>query len=81
MAKKCSQLSDAADPFYYVLGYTCVNDVSARDIQKSDVQFARAKGFDTFCPIGPHVETQLDPTNVLVETHVNGTRRSPEALH
>jgi 2-keto-4-pentenoate hydratase/2-oxohepta-3-ene-1,7-dioic acid hydratase in catechol pathway len=75
MAKKCSQLSDAADPLSYVLGYTCVNDVSARDIQKSDVQFARAKGFDTFCPIGPHIETQLDPTNVLVETHVNGTRR------
>jgi 2-keto-4-pentenoate hydratase/2-oxohepta-3-ene-1,7-dioic acid hydratase in catechol pathway len=75
MAKKCSQLSDAADPLSYVLGYTCVNDVSARDIQKSDVQFARAKGFDTFCPIGPYIETQLDPANVLVETHVNGTRR------
>jgi len=63
MAKKCSQLSDAADPFYYVLGYTCVNDVSARDIQKSDVQFARAKGFETFCPIGPHIETQLERTD------------------
>lgn len=75
MAKKCSLLSDAADPLSYVLGYTCVNDVSARDIQKSDVQFARAKGFDTFCPIGPHIETQLDPANVLVETHVNGARR------
>ncbi len=75
MAKKCSQLSDAADPLSYVLGYTCVNDVSARDIQKSDVQFARAKGFDTFCPIGPHIETQLDPADVLVETHVNGARR------
>jgi len=75
MAKRCSQLSDAADPLSYVLGYTCVNDVSARDIQKSDVQFARAKGFDTFCPIGPHIETQLDPANVLVETRVNGTPR------
>jgi 2-keto-4-pentenoate hydratase/2-oxohepta-3-ene-1,7-dioic acid hydratase in catechol pathway len=75
MAKKCSQLSDTADPLSYVLGYTCVNDVSARDIQKSDVQFARAKGFDTFCPIGPHIETRLDPADVLVETHVNGTRR------
>ena len=56
----------------YVLGYTCVNDVTARDLQKADVQFTRAKGFDTFCPVGPHIETDLDPRNVLVETRVNG---------
>jgi 2-keto-4-pentenoate hydratase/2-oxohepta-3-ene-1,7-dioic acid hydratase in catechol pathway len=57
------------------MGYTCLNDVTARDLQKSDVQFTRAKGFDTFCAVGPHIETALDPANVLVETHVNGTRR------
>jgi 2-keto-4-pentenoate hydratase/2-oxohepta-3-ene-1,7-dioic acid hydratase in catechol pathway len=75
MAKRCSQLTDEGDSLSYVLGYTCLNDVSARDIQKSDVQFARAKGFDTFCPIGPYIETQLDPANALVETHVNGAPR------
>jgi 2-keto-4-pentenoate hydratase/2-oxohepta-3-ene-1,7-dioic acid hydratase in catechol pathway len=57
------------------MGYTCLNDVTARDLQKSDVQFTRAKGFDTFCPIGPHIETELDPCSVLVETRVNGSLR------
>jgi 2-keto-4-pentenoate hydratase/2-oxohepta-3-ene-1,7-dioic acid hydratase in catechol pathway len=75
MGRRCSKLSDSEQPLSYVLGYTCLNDVSARDLQQSDVQFTRAKGFDTFCPIGPHIETELDPTNVLVETHVNGARR------
>ncbi|HKM67557.1 MAG TPA: fumarylacetoacetate hydrolase family protein [Candidatus Acidoferrum sp.] len=75
LGKKCSQLSDSDDPLAYVLGYTCLNDVSARDLQKSDVQFARAKGFDTFCPVGPHIETQLNPLDVLVETRVNGAVR------
>jgi 2-keto-4-pentenoate hydratase/2-oxohepta-3-ene-1,7-dioic acid hydratase in catechol pathway len=75
IGKTCAHLSDEEDPLKYVLGYTCVNDVTARDIQKSDVQFARAKGFDTFCPIGPHIETELDPKDVLVETYVNGGRR------
>ncbi|HTZ46642.1 MAG TPA: fumarylacetoacetate hydrolase family protein [Verrucomicrobiae bacterium] len=75
IGKKCSQLADDADPLSYVLGYTCLNDVTARDFQKSDVQFTRAKGFDTFCPIGPHIQTQLDPTNVLVECRVNGQLR------
>src|SRR6266704_388447 len=59
----------------FVLGYTCLNDVTARDLQKSDVQFTRAKGFDTFCAVGPHIETALDPSNLVVETHVNGVRR------
>ena len=75
IGRLCSQLSDSDDPLSYVLGYTCLNDVTARDLQKSDVQFDRAKGFDTFCPIGPHIETDLNPSNVLVETHVNGARR------
>jgi 2-keto-4-pentenoate hydratase/2-oxohepta-3-ene-1,7-dioic acid hydratase in catechol pathway len=75
IGKRCSHLTDADDPLAYVLGYTCLNDVTARDLQKSDVQFTRAKSFDTFCPIGPHIETELDPSNVLVEGGVNGVTR------
>src|ERR1700686_933285 len=75
IGRGCSRLRDSDDALSYVLGYTCLNDVTARDIQKSDVQFTRGKGFDTFCPVGPHIETSLDPTNVLVETRVNGTVR------
>jgi 2-keto-4-pentenoate hydratase/2-oxohepta-3-ene-1,7-dioic acid hydratase in catechol pathway len=71
----CAHLRDTDDPLSYVLGYTCLNDVTARDLQISDVQFTRGKGFDTFCAVGPHIETVLDPANVLVETHVNGARR------
>jgi len=78
MGKKCAHLSDSEDPLSYVLGYTCINDVTARDLQKSDVQFTRAKGFDTFCPIGPHIEAVLDPRDLLVETHVNGERRQSD---
>lgn len=59
----------------YVLGTTCVNDVTARDLQKRDVQFTRAKGFDGFCPFGPCVAVGLDPRHLVVETFVNGRRR------
>jgi 2-keto-4-pentenoate hydratase/2-oxohepta-3-ene-1,7-dioic acid hydratase in catechol pathway len=58
-----------------VLGYTCGNDVTARDLQRSDGQWARAKGFDTFCPLGPWIETELDPADVSVECRVNGEIR------
>lgn len=75
IGRRCSHLGSADDPLAYVLGYTCLNDVTARDLQKIDVQFTRAKSFDTFCPVGPHIETALDPANVLVETYVNGARR------
>jgi 2-keto-4-pentenoate hydratase/2-oxohepta-3-ene-1,7-dioic acid hydratase in catechol pathway len=75
IGRSCSHLRDTDDALASVLGYTCLNDVTGRDLQKIDVQFTRAKGFDTFCPIGPHIETDLDPSNVLVETHVNGARR------
>jgi 2-keto-4-pentenoate hydratase/2-oxohepta-3-ene-1,7-dioic acid hydratase in catechol pathway len=75
MGKRCSHLGDDDDPLAFVLGYTCLNDVTARDLQKSDVQFTRAKGFDTFCPVGPYIETDVDPANVLVETYVNNERR------
>src|SRR6266851_8090514 len=55
IAKPCYQLATDEDVRPYILGYTCVNDVTARDLQKKDVQFTRAKGFDTFCPVGPLV--------------------------
>jgi 2-keto-4-pentenoate hydratase/2-oxohepta-3-ene-1,7-dioic acid hydratase in catechol pathway len=59
----------------HVLGFTCVNDVTARDLQKQDGQWTRAKSFDTFCPVGPWIETDLDPDDLLVESYLNGERR------
>lgn len=60
----------------YVLGYACFNDVTARDLQKKDGQFTRAKGFDTFAPLGPWIETEVaDPDNLAVEAYLNGERR------
>lgn len=59
----------------YILGYTCLNDVTARDLQRHDGQWTRAKGFDTFAPIGPWIETELDPANLTIETYLNGVRR------
>ncbi len=56
----------------YVLGYTCANDVSARDAQTSDGQWARAKSFDTFCPLGPWIETEFDPSDAPVRGRLNG---------
>jgi 2-keto-4-pentenoate hydratase/2-oxohepta-3-ene-1,7-dioic acid hydratase in catechol pathway len=75
IGRRCSNLLDADDSLSFVIGYTCLNDVTARDLQKSDVQFTRGKGFDTFCPVGPHIETDLKPSSVVVETRVNGTLR------
>jgi len=59
----------------YIFGYTCVGDITARDLQKSDGQWSRAKGFDTFCPVGPWVETSLDPADVRVSCSVNDAVR------
>ncbi|MEE9503630.1 MAG: fumarylacetoacetate hydrolase family protein [Thermodesulfobacteriota bacterium] len=56
----------------YILGYTCFNDVTARDLQGKDKQFTRSKGFDTFAPMGPWIETELDPSNLKVESYLNG---------
>ena len=58
-----------------VLGWSCLNDVTARDIQREEKQFTRAKGFDTFCPIGPWIETNLDPNDLSVVCRVNGAER------
>jgi 2-keto-4-pentenoate hydratase/2-oxohepta-3-ene-1,7-dioic acid hydratase in catechol pathway len=64
-----------ADAAQHVLGYTCLNDVTARDLQSKDGQWTRAKGFDTFCPIGPWIETDLDPSDLKIELFLNGICR------
>jgi 2-keto-4-pentenoate hydratase/2-oxohepta-3-ene-1,7-dioic acid hydratase in catechol pathway len=75
IGRRCRRLSSEEDPLAYVLGYTCLNDVTARDLQRKDVQFTRGKSFDTFCPVGPYIVTGLDPTDLSVETRVNGSVR------
>jgi 2-keto-4-pentenoate hydratase/2-oxohepta-3-ene-1,7-dioic acid hydratase in catechol pathway len=65
----------AEDAGKVILGYTCGNDVTARDLQLKDGQWTRAKGFDGFCPLGPWVETELDPGDLAVECRVNGETR------
>jgi 2-keto-4-pentenoate hydratase/2-oxohepta-3-ene-1,7-dioic acid hydratase in catechol pathway len=62
----------AEEAYRCILGYTCGNDVTLRDLQKKDGQWTRAKGFDGSCPLGPWIETELDPNDVRVETRVNG---------
>lgn len=59
----------------YIFGYTIGNDVTARDLQRKDLQWTRAKGFDTFCPVGPWIETELDPADCLITCRVNGELR------
>ena len=56
----------------HILGYTIANDVTARDIQFSDLQWARSKAFDTFCPVGPWIETEFDPSNKRISSTING---------
>jgi 2-keto-4-pentenoate hydratase/2-oxohepta-3-ene-1,7-dioic acid hydratase in catechol pathway len=76
IGKTCSKLTESDDVRDYILGYTCVNDFTARDLQKKDGQWARAKGLDTFCPVGPVVVDSIDPwAGVEVETRVNGEQR------
>jgi 2-keto-4-pentenoate hydratase/2-oxohepta-3-ene-1,7-dioic acid hydratase in catechol pathway len=75
IGKRCTKLSPAEDPLDYIRGYTIVNDVTARDIQKSDGQWTRGKGWDTFCPVGPIVSDEIDPLDgdpVTVTTRLNG---------
>jgi 2-keto-4-pentenoate hydratase/2-oxohepta-3-ene-1,7-dioic acid hydratase in catechol pathway len=73
IGKTCYQPAVDADIRQYILGYTCVNDVTARDLQNKDGQWSRAKGFDTFCPVGPVVTDEIDPwAGVGVQTRVNG---------
>jgi 2-keto-4-pentenoate hydratase/2-oxohepta-3-ene-1,7-dioic acid hydratase in catechol pathway len=71
IARRASRVA-AANWRDYVRGFACANDVTARDIQRRDVQFTRGKGFDTFAPIGPCIETELDPSELAIRTLVNG---------
>jgi 2-keto-4-pentenoate hydratase/2-oxohepta-3-ene-1,7-dioic acid hydratase in catechol pathway len=92
IGKRCYQIGESEDVRQYIRGYTVVNDVTARDLQKSDGQWSRAKGFDTFCPVGPIVTDEVDPignaltvtTTLNGETKQNGSTRdmifSVEAL-
>src|SRR5207302_2742883 len=72
IGRTARKIGEDKDPLSYVLGYTCVNDVTARDLQRKDVQFTRAKSFDTFCPVGPFIVTDLNPLDVEVTTRLNG---------
>ena len=72
MAKTCRDVK-ASDAREVILGYTCLNDVTARDLQVSDGQWTRAKSFDTFAPIGPWIETDIeDPHSLAITSHLNG---------
>jgi len=74
IGRKCRSVSVEQAPDY-IFGYTCFNDVTARDLQKKDKQWTRAKGFDTFAPMGPFIETDFDPANALIETYLNGEKK------
>jgi 2-keto-4-pentenoate hydratase/2-oxohepta-3-ene-1,7-dioic acid hydratase in catechol pathway len=74
IGKKAKNVSRSAAPDY-ILGYTCLNDVTARDLQSKDGQWTRAKGFDTFCPIGPWVVTDIDPSDLAIGLYLNGKPR------
>jgi 2-keto-4-pentenoate hydratase/2-oxohepta-3-ene-1,7-dioic acid hydratase in catechol pathway len=69
---KAVSVETAADT---ILGYTCLNDVTARDLQSKDGQWTRAKGFDTFAPVGPWIETEIDPSHLEISSYLNGQRR------
>ena len=76
IGRRCRNLQPDEDVRPYILGYTCVNDVTARDLQNKDGQWSRAKGFDTFCPVGPIVTTDLDSwAGIGVQARVNGEVR------
>ncbi len=76
IGSRASQLAPGFDPLSIIRGYTLANDVTARDLQKKDGQWTRAKGFDTFCPVGPWVSDEVDPAaGLVIETRVNGELR------
>jgi 2-keto-4-pentenoate hydratase/2-oxohepta-3-ene-1,7-dioic acid hydratase in catechol pathway len=80
ISRECRQLRDDADLRPYIAGYTLLNDVSARDYQALDKQWTRAKSFDTFCPLGPVIETDFDITHGIIETLLNGVRKQHAPL-
>jgi 2-keto-4-pentenoate hydratase/2-oxohepta-3-ene-1,7-dioic acid hydratase in catechol pathway len=81
IGRRCFHPSPAQDIRGFIAGYTCLNDVTARDLQKKDVaQFTRAKCFDTFCPVGPLIETEFDLAAERIETRINGQLRQQGRL-
>ncbi|MEO5859826.1 MAG: fumarylacetoacetate hydrolase family protein [Pyrinomonadaceae bacterium] len=75
IGKTCKNIGEDVDPFQFVKGYSCLNDVTARDIQRKDVQFTRGKSFDTFCPMGPVITSDLNVSDIRVTCSVNGDIR------
>ena len=81
IGRTCRKVS-VADAMQYVYGFTCANDVTARDIQRKDGQWTRGKGYDTFCPLGPWIETELHWQDTAIETRLNGeVRQSSSTGH
>ena len=74
IGRECRKVSEE-EALKCVLGFTCVNDVTARDLQRADVQYTRAKSFDTFAPTGPYLATEIDPDNLGIRSYVNGEVR------
>jgi 2-keto-4-pentenoate hydratase/2-oxohepta-3-ene-1,7-dioic acid hydratase in catechol pathway len=72
---------DAEGAAEYILGYTIANDITARDLQQIDAQWARAKSFDTFCPLGPWIDTDFDPSEAMLSCRVNGELRQMGSTH
>ena len=70
IGKKCKNI-EPEEAKSFILGYTCFNDVTARDLQQKDIQYTRAKSFDTFAPVGPWIENEVDPTNLEIKTFLN----------
>jgi 2-keto-4-pentenoate hydratase/2-oxohepta-3-ene-1,7-dioic acid hydratase in catechol pathway len=77
---KLTKNVSVAEASEHIWGYTVGNDVTARDLQFSDLQWARSKGFDTFCPIGPWIETEFDADDQVIESRVNGEVRQKATL-
>lgn len=77
---KLTKNVSVAEAAEHIWGYTVGNDVTARDLQFSDLQWARSKGFDTFCPIGPWIETEFEPEDQVIESRVNGEVRQKATL-
>lgn len=74
ISKEARMVSEE-NAYEHVLGYTCINDVTARDLQSRDIQFTRAKGFDSFAPLGPYIETELDTSDLEIKSYLNGEVR------
>jgi 2-keto-4-pentenoate hydratase/2-oxohepta-3-ene-1,7-dioic acid hydratase in catechol pathway len=74
MKDECKEI-EPGEVMDFIEGFTCLNDVTARDLQSKDVQWTRAKSFDTFCPVGPRIVTDIDPDNVKIRSYLNGELR------